>query len=70
MKNNSQLKLFGGGRGRPRSLNPIIKKTVGLTAADWEWLEKWQPGASPSAQLREALSRARKFWPGGPAVFR
>lgn len=65
-----QLKLVSGGPGRPRSSNPIIKHTVGLTAAQWEWLEKWLPGASPSEQLREALNRSMRFWPGGPHVFR
>lgn len=59
-----------GRRGRPCSKNPQRYKTVGITEEQWQWLERWRPGGSPSDQLRELLDRAMKFWPGGPAVFR
>lgn len=57
-------------RGRPKTKNPLLFKTVGLTADQWTWLELWFPGGSPTAQLQELFSRSLKFWPGGPSVFR
>jgi len=56
--------------GRPKSKNPLIFKTVGLTAAQWEWLDLWFPSASPTSQLAELFRRAFKFWPSGPNRFK
>lgn len=65
-----QICLFGTGRrGRPRSDNPLVFKTVGLTDAQWQWLSLWSK-ASPTAALRDLFDRASKFWPAGPARFR
>lgn len=57
-------------RGRPKTKNPLVFRTVGLTEDQWQWLNLWLPGASPTAQLQELFGRSVKFWPGGPAVFR
>ena len=57
-------------RGRKKSPDPLIFKSVGLTSAQWDWLELWQRGASPSHLLRSLLDRAIKFWPSGPTKFR
>lgn len=56
--------------GRPRSVDPLVFVTVGLTAAQWRWLSSWFPGGSPTAQMRELFTRAMKFWPSGPHKFR
>lgn len=56
--------------GRPKSGDPLIYRTVGLTADQWRWLALWHESNNPGAQLRELLERAVKFWPGGPRVFR
>lgn len=58
------------GRGRPKSQNPLVFKSVGLTAEQWSWMDLWFPGGSPTAQLQAVMERALKFWPGGPHVFR
>jgi len=66
----------GVGRGRPvgTSKDTSYKwRSVGLTQADWDWLDLWFPGQSPGASslsLRELVERARKFWPNGPNKFR
>lgn len=63
--------LLGKKRGRKPIGNKKLQfKTIGLTAEQWEWLEKWLPGRSPTAQARELFERARKFWPAGPNKFR
>lgn len=56
-------------RGRKPSPDSLVFKTVGLSADQWAWLEKWSPGASPTHQLRDLVERSQKFWPGGPFVF-
>ena len=55
---------------RPKSDNPLVFRTVGLTAAQWRWLDLWLLSASPTAQLRELFDRAVKFWPSGPHRFK
>ena len=55
---------------RPKSANPLVFRTVGLTAAQWRWLDLWLLSASPTAQLRELFDRAVKFWPSGPHRFK
>ena len=55
--------------GRPCVADPLIFKTVGLTAGQWQWLSLWI-NSNPSVQLRELFSRAQKFWPSGPYRFR
>lgn len=57
-------------RGRKPSENPLIFKTVGLTVAQWAWLELWHPRASVTRQLSALFERSLKFWPAGPFVFR
>lgn len=58
-----------GRRGRPKSDNPLIFKSVGLTAEQWEWLDLWFLGGSPTDKLRSLLKRAVRFWPLGPSAF-
>lgn len=48
----------------------LVFKTIGLTAAQWEWLKLWHEHGSPTDQVREMMQRAEKFWPAGPAKFR
>lgn len=55
---------------RPHSKDPLIFKTVGLTADQWRWLDLWFSDASPTAKMRELFNRSMKFWPSGPAKFR
>ncbi len=55
--------------GRPKSSDPLVFVTVGLTRSQWQWLSLWLPGASPTSALRELFSRSMKFWPGGPFCF-
>jgi hypothetical protein len=57
-------------RGRPKADNPLIFKSLGLTAAQWEWLGLWFPGGNPTEQIRELFERSVKFWPSGPGKFR
>jgi len=54
---------------RPRSKNPLIFKTVGLTEDQWKWLQLWN-STNPTLALRELLDRAFRFWPSGPFRFR
>jgi hypothetical protein len=61
---------FKKGRGRPRSRNALVFKTIGLTQDQWLWMELWRPGESPTAMIQELLERSMKFWPSGPAKFR
>ncbi|CAH2032098.1 hypothetical protein [Trichlorobacter ammonificans] len=56
-------------RGRPKSADPLIFKTVGLTQAQWDWLSLWAFTGNPSRLLSELLDRAMKFWPAGPFLF-
>lgn len=56
-------------KGRPRSSNPLIFKTVGLTREQWDWLELWFPSGNPTDRLSSLLERATKFWPLGPFKF-
>ncbi len=56
-------------RGRKRLKDPLIFHTVGLRASQWEWLDLWFPGASPTRQLQALFERSEKFWPAGPFVF-
>ena len=55
---------------RPKSANPLVFRTVGLTASQWDWLDTWFPGGSPTSALSDLFLRAVKFWPSGPARFR
>jgi hypothetical protein len=57
-------------RGRKRSLDPLVFKTIGLTRAQWAWLDLWLPGHSATAQFRLLFIRCLQFWPGGPGRFR
>ena len=57
-------------RGRPPIADPLIFKTVGLTALEWEWLATWHPEGNVTNQLSELVERSRKFWPSGPTKFR
>lgn len=57
------------GAGRKKSSTSKIFHTVGLTAAEWEFLGKWFSG-NKTGQLRELIERAQKFWPAGPSRFR
>ena len=47
-------------------------KTVGLTSAQWAWLEQWAISdvENPTECLGELVDRAMKFWPSGPNKFR
>ena len=58
------------GRGRTKSKDPLIFKTIGLTEDQWQWLNLWFPEASPTAQFRELFDRSRRFWPSGPNKFK
>jgi hypothetical protein len=60
----------GKKRGRPKTESPLIFHSVGLTADQWAWLALWMPNRSTTAQLRELINRAFKFWPAGPSRFR
>ena len=55
--------------GRPKSSDPLVFKTVGLTQSQWDWLNLWLSNSSPTSQLGELFQRALKFWPAGPSVF-
>ena len=57
------------GAGRKKSESSKVFKSVGLTAAQWEWLDLWLPGGSPSAQMAEVVERSQKFWSAGPGKF-
>lgn len=55
---------------RPKSTNPLVTRSVCLTAEQWAWLDLWFPGGNFSFCLRELFDRAMKFWPSGPSKFR
>ncbi len=48
-------------RGRPPINDPFVYVTVGLTAADWKYVQTFCPGSSPSGGLRELVDRSRRF---------
>jgi hypothetical protein len=56
--------------GRPRSKDPLIFKSIGLTASQWEWLQLWFPTGNVTDQLKALHERAVKFWPSGPNRFK
>lgn len=56
--------------GRPKSEDSLVFVTVGLTRAQWSWLQLWFPTGSITDALRGLVERAVRFWPGGPFKFR
>jgi hypothetical protein len=58
------------GRGRPKTENPLVFKTIGLTVEQWDWLYLWFPTGNRTDRMKELFERAMKFWPGGPGKFR
>lgn len=54
--------LIGGKkRGRPRSDNPLLFHSVGLTRSEWEWLANFFPSGSKTDQLSEFVRWGQKF---------
>ena len=53
--------------GRKPIADPFIYVTVGLVAKDWEYVNSFCPGQSPSAGLRDMVDRSRKFRRGNKA---
>jgi hypothetical protein len=52
-------------RGRPKLLNKLVFKSVGLTLDQWIYLKKWCPEGNQTAQLRALIKMVEKKYPQG-----